>query len=92
VPVEYDSDGGPKERFNDRVDEKRTSSLSLRCKDLVDAGPNDDLCIIDDVLVPINRNVTTKIMANIVDNEMEEVLWSFQGDWRIFEVRIYEKL
>jgi hypothetical protein len=31
-------------------------------------------------------------MENVVDNEYEEVLWQFSGDWRIFEVRIYEKL
>jgi len=69
----------------------KTSTLSIRCKDVVEAGA-DDLCVLDDVTVAINRNVTTKIMSNVVDNEVEEVLWTLSGDWRIFEVRIYEKL
>ena len=64
--------------------------MNVRCKEIVEAGA-DDLCVLDDVEVAINRNVTTKIMSNIVDNEVEEVLWTLSGDWRIFEVRIYEK-
>ena len=67
----------------------KTSTLHLVCTDIIDEGI-DDLCLIDSV--HLQRNSTTKIMENVVDNEYEEVLWEFSGNWRIFEVRIYEKL
>ena len=67
----------------------KTSSLSLTCTEIIDEGA-DDLCLVG--TVNLKKNAMTKIMSNIVDNEFESVLWEFQGDWRIFEVRIYEKL
>lgn len=67
----------------------KTSSLELTCLDVIDEGV-DDLCVVG--TVNLTRNSTTKIMHNVVDNEYEEVLWTFQGDWKIFQVLVYEKL
>ena len=67
----------------------KNSSLTLTCQEVIEEGA-DDLCLVD--TVNLSRNSTTKIMENVVDNAYEEVLWSLSGDWRIFEVRIYEKL
>ena len=69
----------------------RTSTLTLTCDDiLTDQGLVDDLCVIG--TENLQRKAMTKIMENIVENVNEGVLWTMSGDWRIFEVRIYEKL
>lgn len=31
-------------------------------------------------------------MQNVVDDVNEDVLWTASGDWRIFQVLIYERL
>ena len=67
----------------------RTSTLTLTCAEILDQGL-DDLCVIG--TENLQRKAMTKIMENIVDNMNEDVLWTLSGDWRIFEVRIYEKL
>jgi hypothetical protein len=67
----------------------KPSTLQIVCQEIVEEGA-DDLCVIAGP-VNLKRNAMTKIMSNIVDNEYEEVLWSLSGNWRIFEVRIYEK-
>jgi len=67
----------------------KTSELNLVCQDVIDEGV-DDLCVVGSV--NLSRNATTKIMHNIVDNEYEEVLWTLSGDWKIFQVLVYEKL
>jgi hypothetical protein len=68
----------------------KTSSLNLVCTDVVDYLGVDDLCMVGSV--NLQRNATTKIMHNIVENQYEEVLWTFAGNWKIFQVQVYEKL
>lgn len=68
----------------------KTSSLNLVCEDVVDYIGVDDLCMVDSV--NLTRNATTKIMQNVVENQYEEVLWTMSGDWKIFQVLVYEKL
>ena len=67
----------------------KTSTLNLVCTEIIDEG-TDDLCVVG--AVNLQRNATTKIMQNVFDNEYEEVLWSLSGNWRIIDVRIWEKL
>ncbi len=65
------------------------TSLDLSCVEVIDAG-TDDLCLIS--TENLQKGAMTKIMENVVDNQYENVLWYLSGSWRIFEVRIYEKL
>jgi hypothetical protein len=67
----------------------KTSNLNLVCTEVIDAGV-DDLCVIGSA--NLQRGATTKIMSNVFDNAYEEVLWSLSGDWRILDVRIWEKI
>jgi len=68
----------------------KTSTLNLVCQDVIDYIGVDDLCMVGEV--NLQRNATTKIMQNVVEGQYEEVLWTFQGDWKIFQVLVYEKL
>ena len=67
----------------------KTSTLNVVCEDVIDEGV-DDLCVLGSF--NLSRNATTKIMHNVVDNAYEEVLWTLSGDWKIFQVLVYEKL
>ena len=67
----------------------KTSSLNVVCTDVIDYLGVDDLCLYSG---GITRNSTTKIMENVAEGQYEEVLWEFSGDWKIFQVLIYEKL
>ena len=67
----------------------KTSTLNVVCTELIDEGV-DDLCLIGSA--NINRNSTTKIMENVADGYYENVLWSLSGDWKVFQVLVYEKL
>jgi hypothetical protein len=69
-----------------------TDSLNLVCEDKVVSDNQDDLCIIDSV--NLTKQGFTKIMDNIYDGEYEEVLWTLSSgtDFRIADVRVYEKL
>lgn len=31
-------------------------------------------------------------MQNVADNQYEGVLWTWSGNWKVFQVLIYEKL
>jgi hypothetical protein len=67
----------------------KTSALNVVCQDVVVSDNQDDLCVYSG---GITRNSTTKIFSNLVDNEYEEVLWSLSGDWKVFQVLVYERL
>ena len=74
-----------------RVHGRAGSYLDLTCKNVFEDGSGNDLCLIDNVKIRYNKsNSFTKIMKNIADGEYERVLWEFDGDWKIFEVRLYE--
>jgi hypothetical protein len=70
----------------------KTSTLTNVCVDEIDYIGVDDLCLLNGTPVNINRNSTTKIMMNAVDNQYEQVLWTFWGDWKVFQVQVYEAL
>jgi hypothetical protein len=69
-----------------------TSTLYNVCEDVVVSDNQDDLCLLEPQPVNLQRNATTKIFSNLADNEYEEVLWTFWGDWKIFQVQVYEYL
>jgi hypothetical protein len=70
----------------------KTSTLTNVCTDVIDYIGTDDLCLLNGTPVHLNRNSTTKIMQNVAENQYEEVLWQFSGDWKVFQVLIYESL
>jgi hypothetical protein len=70
----------------------KTSTLTNVCTDVIDVIGVDDLCLLNGTPVHLNRNSTTKIMQNVAENQFEEVLWQFSGDWKIFQVLIYEAI
>ena len=70
----------------------KTSTLTNVCTDVIDVIGVDDLCLLNGQPVHLSRNATTKIMQNVAENEFEEVLWQFSGDWKIFQVLIYEAI
>ena len=75
-----------------RVLGKKTDSLTVTCTEVIDAGA-DDLCLID--TETFNKgNSFTKIMENVFDDEMEEVLWQLETStgFRHAQVGIFEKL
>jgi len=73
----------------------KTSTLNVVCQDVIDYqdalnGGVDDLCVVDSV--NLQRNASTKIIKNIAESQYEEVLWTLNGDWKIFQVLVYEKI
>ena len=75
-----------------RIVGKKTDSLTLRCTEILEAG-TDDLCLIDSET--FNKgNSFTKIMSNVFDDEMEQVLWTLETTtgFRNAQVWVFEKL
>jgi hypothetical protein len=75
-----------------RVVGKISDSLTIRCTEILDAG-TDDLCLIDSETFN-KSNSFTKIMSNVFDDAMENVLWSLETTtgFRNAQVWIFEKL
>lgn len=74
----------------------KTSTLNLVCDDIVpgpptgDQGPVDDLCEIATANLTRGKNMdTVRVLKNIVENVYEDVLWTFDGDWRMFQIKVY---
>jgi len=75
-----------------RVMGKKTDKLTLTCVEVIDEG-TDDLCLID--TETFNKgNSFTKIMENVFDDEMENVLWVLETStgFRHAQVWVFEKL
>jgi len=77
-----------------RVMGKAGSYINLLCEDVVEDpdAPGNDLCLIDTVTRLDKGKSFTKIMNNLAEDEFERVLWTWDGDWKIFQVRIHEWL
>lgn len=76
-----------------RVVGHQNSRLDLACEEVVNpdlAGANnEDLCIYD--FVSIHKSSSfTKVTKNIAESEYEEVLYTLDGDWKIFQVWLME--
>ena len=59
-----------------RIVGKKSDSLALTCADVIDLGA-DDLCLIDSETFNKGKSFT-KIMSNVFDNELEQVLWTLE--------------
>jgi len=71
-----------------RVMGPANSKLNLVCEAVVQVQL-ENLCLIDTETFR-KGNSFTKVMQNFADNEFEQVLWTLSGDWKIFQVRLYE--
>ena len=76
-----------------RVLGPKTSQLNLVCDVITNPTetPGEELCVFDEINLDKSKNFT-KVMRNIAEGEFEEVLWTLSGDWKIFDVRVYEWL
>lgn len=72
-----------------RVQGPITSELNLVCT-VIAQSLNDNLCLVGGVQKFSKGNSFTKIGVNVADNAFESVLWTFFGDWKIFDVRLYQ--
>ena len=77
-----------------RVHGRAGSYIDLKCENVMEDPdePGNDLCLIDTERIAKNSRSFTKVMNNLAEDQYEEVLWTWSGDWKIFEVRIYEWL
>jgi len=75
-----------------RVLGAKTDSLTLTCTDIIDVGV-DDLCVIDTVKINKGKDFT-KIMFNVFDDGLEQVLWELETStgFRNANVRVYERV
>lgn len=75
-----------------RIVGKKTDSLTLTCAEIIEEGA-DDLCLIDTETFNKGKNFT-KIMTNVFDNELEQVLWTLETStgFRNAQVWVYERL
>ena len=64
-----------------------TSTLNLVCT-VVTQSASDNLCMIGSGTFK-KGNSFTRVLTNVADGTLEQVLWSFSGDWKIFQVRLY---
>ena len=76
-----------------RVLGPKTSQLKFVCQ--IVSNPNiptgEDLCVMD--TVNLNKSKTfTKVLKNIAEGELENVLWIFDSTatWKIFQVRVLQ--
>lgn len=76
-----------------RVYGKAGHYIDLTCENVIEdqTDPGNDLCLIDSELIGKGRSFT-RVMNNLAEDEFEQVLWEWYGDWKIFEVRVYEWL
>ncbi len=75
-----------------RIVGKKTDSLTLTCAQVLPIG-EDDVCLIDTETFNKGKSFT-KIMANVFDDELENVLWYLETStgFRHAQVWIFEKL
>jgi hypothetical protein len=66
------------------------SSLDFTCEMLTTLN-TENLCLISTGTFK-KGNSFTKVMQNLANDEYAEVLWTLSGDWKIFQVRLYELL
>ena len=76
-----------------RVLGKKTDSLRLTCTNVIVSDNQDDLCLIDTETLRKGK-VFTKIMTNLFDDELEQVLWTLETStgFRNANVRVYERV
>jgi hypothetical protein len=66
------------------------SALNLVCTEVNPTiAPGEDLCIIDSGTIKKGSSFT-RVMQNVAEGELERVLWTLSGGWKIFDVRVYE--
>jgi len=75
-----------------RVQGPVTSELNLVCTVLTVTPDAGNLCLVGGVQKFSKGNSFTKIGFNLADGIFEQVLWTFSGDWKIFDVRLYQIL
>jgi hypothetical protein len=70
------------------------SSLNLVCTELFNdiLTPGEELCVVDGPQTINKGNSFTVVGKNITDETLEGILWELSGDWKIFDVRVYEWL
>ena len=71
-----------------RVQGPVTSALTLTCTVILQSA-GDNLCMIGTQKFSKGNSFTT-ISTNIANNTLEGILWTFSGDWKIFQVRLYQ--
>ncbi len=71
-----------------RVQGPVTSELNFVCT-VVTQSASDNLCMIGSGTFK-KGNSFTRVLTNIADNTFEQVLWTLSGDWKIFQVRLYQ--
>lgn len=76
-----------------RVHGKAGHYIDLTCENIEEDPdePGNDLCLIGTEKISKGKSFT-KVMNNLAEDELEQVLWTWDGDWKIFEVRVYEWL
>jgi hypothetical protein len=71
-----------------RVQGPLISQLNFVCT-VVTQSAGDNLCMIGSGTFK-KGNSFTRVITNIANNTFEQVLWTLSGDWKIFQVRLYE--
>ena len=76
-----------------RVMGPKTSALNFVCTVVTNPTntAGEDLCVIDSTTFK-KGNSFTEVMRNITDDVFEQVLWDLSGDWKVFQVRLYQLL
>jgi len=66
------------------------SDVDLNCQNDIVSDNKDDLCIIDNVnLTKQGRTGFVKVFKNLFDDELEQVTWSWSGDYKLMQVRVH---
>src|SRR5262245_30021615 len=71
----------------------KTSTLRFSCSFVnASVAEGEELCVQDEFNLDRSHKAFTKVMKNIADNELENVLWTFDSTrtWKIFQVRVYQ--
>jgi len=67
------------------------SDVDMQCQNDIVSDNQDDLCIIDQVnLTKQGRTGFVKIFKNLFDDELEQVTWSWSGDYKLMQVRVHK--
>lgn len=70
------------------------STLSIVCEEVEDEGNDDQFCVLPNTtnIHKTGKTNFNQILRTVSDGAYEEYLWSLSGDWKIFDVRIFENL
>ncbi|MGR9036954.1 MAG: hypothetical protein ACU83O_10265, partial [Gammaproteobacteria bacterium] len=68
------------------------SNLNIVCSEVIDDGADDNFCVLANTNIQKQgRTNFHDILRTVSDGAYERYLWELSGDWKIFDVRVFQR-